>query len=101
MMYLIIPAGFMCAAWLIMKKRQLGSYITDCRDERYLAQFESETLTSDRGKVAEEMRQVNSGIAADRDYFINICYSSGVEPRLAAHAWIDRALSARFRHKPH
>lgn len=101
MTYLLIPAGFICAAWLIMKKRQLTSYVLDCRDEHYLAQFESETMASERGQVADEMRQLNSGIADDRDYFINVCYSSGVEPQLAAHAWIDRALSARFRHKPH
>ena len=101
MIYLVITVAGLCAAWLILKKRQLTRYLPECRDQSYLDVFEAETLASERGKLAEEMCRLNPGIANDREYFTNICYSSGVKPELAARAWVERALSARFRHQPH
>ncbi len=101
MMYVLITIGVLCAIWLLMKKRQLTRYVMECRDQSYLSVFNAQILASERGKVAEEMCGLNPRIANDREYFINLCYSSGVKPDLAARAWIDRALSAKFRHKPH
>jgi hypothetical protein len=101
MMYILITMAILYGVWLVMKKRQLTHYVMDCRDASYLSVFASETHASERGKVAEELCSMNPGIANDREHFINICYSSGVKPDLAAQAWIDRALSARFRHKLH
>jgi hypothetical protein len=101
MTYLATIAACLLAAWLFLRKRQAARSVTDCRDPGYLNVFRSETLASDRGKVADELSESNPAIAHDRDYFIKLCYNSGVSPELAAHAWVDRALSARFRHKPH
>lgn len=97
LMYLVILFASFGCAWLILKQRQFSTFIRDCRDQSYLSIFEAETLASERGKVAEDMCAVNPRVANDRDFFVNVCFSSGVKPELAARAWIDRALDAKFR----
>ncbi len=100
-MYLLVILVGLCAAWLILKQRQLTRNVPVCPDQSYLRMFKSEALASERGKVAEEMSGVNPDVASDREFFINLCYSSGVQPELAASAWVERALDARFRRQRH
>jgi hypothetical protein len=101
MIYTLTIVAGLLAAWLFLKKRQPTRYVMDCRDQSYLSVFHREIQLSDRGMVAAQLSESNPAIADDREFFLGVCYSSGVKPDLAAHAWIDRALSARFRHKPH
>ena len=97
MVYLLIATGMLAVVWMLMKKRQLASLVMDCRDYSYLRVFEAETLASERGKIATELYQGNPRVAFDREQFINICYSSGVKPDLAAQAWVNRVLDGPTR----
>jgi hypothetical protein len=94
--YLLIIIVGLWGVWLIRKKREHARFMQNFLLQSYLGVFDTAILASDRGRFAKEMSDENPRIANDLEFFVNTCISSGIKPELAASAWIDRALEARF-----